>query len=66
MKFTSKLMIALALTLVLSLVSLTVWAAPSPQGTIPLIPVTGGTISINYLCGCKDDAVVTRFSEPEK
>ena len=65
MKFTSKLMIALALTLILSLVSLTVWAAPSPQGTIPLIPVTGGTISINYLCGCKADAVVTRFSEPE-
>ena len=66
MKFTSKLMIALALTLVLSLVSLSVWAAPSPQGTVPLIPVTGGTIQINLLCGCEDDPVVTRFSDPKK
>lgn len=65
MKLTSKLMIALALTLVLSLVSLTVWAAPERQGTVPLIPVTGGTIQTNLLCDCTEEATITRIEDPE-
>lgn len=38
MKTSTKLSIALALTLVLSLVGLTVWAAPGRQGTVPPTP----------------------------
>jgi len=66
MKFTSKLMIALTLTLVLGLVGINVWAAPGRQGTVPLIPVTGGTIQVNYLCDCTtEEAKITRFEDPK-
>ena len=65
MKNTHKIMISLALALILSLVSLTVWAQGGREGTGLLIPVTGGAFQINYLCGCSDEATVTRFTDPE-
>ena len=39
MKNSNKIMVALAVTLVLSLVSLSVWAAPGRMGTIPTPPM---------------------------
>jgi hypothetical protein len=63
MKLTSKLIIALTLTLALGLVGVTVWAAPSRQGTVPptrdstpiegLIPVTGGCFQVTLVGGCE-------------
>lgn len=51
MKFPTKLMIALTLTLILSFVSLNVWAAPGRQGTVPITPreavlVAGETVTL--------------------
>ena len=76
MKITSKLSIALALALVLSIVGLSVWAAPSRQGTVPsppdvspiepLIPVTGGTYEVTLLGTCNAKGEVTRIPDPLK
>jgi hypothetical protein len=81
LKITSKLSIAIALALVLSVVSVSVWAAPDRQGTegpprrvvIPitgnqkgLIPVTGGTFNLSILCGCSNDGSITRITDPVK
>jgi hypothetical protein len=62
MKTISKLSIALVLTLLLSIFSITVWAAPrmgtvsdpgSKRPLLPLIPVTGGTFEVTMLETCQ-------------
>ncbi len=65
MKNKSKIIIAISLTLLLSIVSLNVWAAPQRQGTVPIIPVTGGTFTVNLLCDCTQNGEVTRINDPE-
>ena len=76
MKTSTKLSIAIALTLILSLVGLTVWAAPLRQATVPttpdiipitgLIPVTGGTYQVTLLGDCGAEGTITRIADPEK
>lgn len=76
MKFSSKILIALALTVILSFAGLTVWAAPLRQGTVPTtpdilpiegnIPVIGGTYQITLLGVCGAKGTVNRISDPEK
>lgn len=76
MKHKIHLSIALTLAMVLSLVGLSVWAAPERQGTVPvvpdlipitaLIPVTGGTYQVELLCDCPYDGLVTRIPDPEE
>jgi hypothetical protein len=76
MKTTIKFSIVLALTLLISIVGVSVWAAPSPQGTVPatpliipltgIIPVTGGTFNVSLLCGCTNEGSSTRITDPEK
>lgn len=76
MKITTKLSIALALALVLSVVSLSVWAAPRRQGTVPpppvvipvpgVIPVTGGTFTATFLGNCQAKGSITRIVDPLK
>jgi len=76
MKTTAKFSIALAIALVFSMVGLSVWAAPAPQGTVPIpldviliegiIPVTGGTYQVALLANCGAVGTVTRISDPEK
>ena len=63
--------IALALTLILAVVSVTVWAGPARQGSVPIppdevdllpnVPVTLGTVEIT--CTCSGTA--TRITDPE-
>jgi len=75
MKFSSKVLIALSLTLILSLVGINVWAAPGRQGTVPIapttvtiegiIPVTGGTYQVTLLGNCGAVGTVTRIADPE-
>jgi hypothetical protein len=72
MKNSSKLMIALAVTLILSLVSLTVWAAPGRMGTVPTPPMevdltpgdyfTLGTFEVSSSVA----GTATRIEDPEK
>jgi hypothetical protein len=74
MKIATKLSIAIALALVLSTVSLSVWAAPERQGTViqqaGVIPVTGntpavgGTFIVTILGGCTGKGNVTRIADP--
>jgi hypothetical protein len=66
MKTSSKVIIAITVTLLLSFASVAVWASPSRQGTVPIIPVTGGTFNVNMLCNCTEDGLVTRIADPEK
>ncbi len=65
MKISSKLLIALTITMILSFVSISVWAAPLHQGTVPIIPVTGGTFTAETLCDCQEKGLVTRITDPE-
>jgi hypothetical protein len=74
MKIASKLSIALILAFVLSIASLSVWAAPDRQGTVPVqqgvIPVTGntpaagGTFTVTILGGCAGKGNATRIAAP--
>lgn len=74
MKITTKLSIALALAMVLSIVSLSVWAAPDRQATTPstskniqisgFIPVTGGTYQVTLMDNCQATGIVTRIEDP--
>jgi len=58
MRFSTKIMIALTLTLILSFTITSVWAAPSRQGTVPLpadevsvepnTPITLGTVELTF------------------
>jgi hypothetical protein len=49
MKNSNKLMVALAVTLILSLVSLSVWAAPGRMGTIPTPPLEVDLITDEFV-----------------
>jgi hypothetical protein len=76
MKLSSKLMIALTLTLALGLVGVNAWAAPSRQGTVPpsrdttpiegIIPVTGACYKVTLAEGCDSVGTVKRFNDPGK
>ncbi|MCJ7773762.1 MAG: hypothetical protein MUP22_11605 [Desulfobacterales bacterium] len=71
MNRTKSISIALAVTLVLAVVSISVWAAPARQGTVPIppykadllpnIPVTLGTVEITCTCS----GIATRITDPE-
>jgi len=73
MKMSSKLITAIVITLLLSIVALPVWATPQRQGTVPnppdeapitnVIPVTGGGYRVNLLCDCEYSGLVTRVNE---
>jgi hypothetical protein len=76
MKIAARLSIALALALVLSVVSLSVWAAPNRPQTVPnvpvvipangVIPVTGGTFTATLLGNCQAKGDFTRVVDPLK
>jgi hypothetical protein len=70
MKSYKKLSIALLVTLFLSVVGLSVWAAPVRQGTVPNppninpIPVTGGTYEITMNCAEKGKVTRVKYLTP--
>jgi hypothetical protein len=70
MKTSAKLSIALVVALILSFAAISVWAAPSRQGTVPIQPdvlpisglgtVNGGTFNVTLLGNCGSKGTLTR------